>query len=73
MVIYTTILPQPSVGNKENTMEKKNPNPFINMANEAKKNKLTNQPGKMAIPKKQGPKPTKGFGNSVMRKTGRGG
>lgn len=53
--------------------EKKSKNPFINMANDAKKVQGTNNIGKLNIPKKQGPKPTKGFGNTVMRKTGRGG
>lgn len=52
--------------------EKRNPNPFIRMAQEAKK-ETTQHPGLGKAPKKQGPKPTKGFGNSVMRKTGRGG
>lgn len=52
--------------------EKRNPNPFIRMAQEAKKETLAH-PGLGKAPKKQGPKPTKGFGNAVQRKTGRGG
>jgi hypothetical protein len=52
--------------------EKKSVNPFVNMANEAKKNK---HPGMGKAPKQQGPKPnTKGFGGaSVVRRSGRGG
>lgn len=51
--------------------EKKSVNPFINMANEAKKIK---HPGMGKAPKQQGPKPTKGFGgSSVVRRSGRGG
>ena len=54
------------------TEEKKSKNPFINLANAAKQN--NKHPGLGKAPKKQGPKPnTKGFGNNVMRKTGRGG
>lgn len=51
---------------------KKNPNPFINMANEAKKNKALFATGKNT---KQGaPKPSKGFsGPTVVRRSGRGG
>lgn len=51
--------------------EKKNPNPFINLANQAKKN---NAP--KFDPKGGGktPKPSKGFGGpSVIRRSGRGG
>ena len=49
------------------TEEKKSKNPFINMANAAKKNNtFHNQQNKT-------PKPSKGFGGAnVMRKTGRG-
>ena len=52
--------------------EKKNPNPFINLANETKK---TKHPGLGKAPRAQGPKPnTKGFGGaSVVRRSGRGG
>lgn len=51
--------------------EKKSVNPFINMANEAKK---TKHPGMGKAPKQQGPKPTKGFGGAnVVRRSGRGG
>lgn len=52
--------------------EKKSKNPFINLANEAKKNNNIH-PGLGKAPKQQGPKPSKGFGGQVMRKTGRGG
>ena len=48
--------------------EKKSKNPFINMANAAKKNNSfsNQQPAKS-------PKPNKGFsGTNVVRKTGRG-
>ena len=56
------------------TEEKKSKNPFINMANEAKKNTNGLHPGLGKAPKKQGPKPSKGFGgSSVVRRTGRGG
>jgi hypothetical protein len=54
--------------------EKKSNNPFINMANDAKKaNNIAKQYGK--APKQQGPKAnTKGFGGaSVVRRSGRGG
>ena len=54
--------------------EKKSPNPFINMANEAKARALKVAPEKaQQVQKAKAPKPTKGFGNTVMRKTGRGG
>ena len=53
------------------TEEKKNPNPFIEMANEAKKRSPRLPVAKAPPPK--APKPTKGFGSSVSRKTGRGG
>jgi hypothetical protein len=56
------------------TEEKKSKNPFINMANDAKKKNQGEHPGLGKAPKKQGPKPTKGFGgSSVVRRTGRGG
>jgi hypothetical protein len=57
------------------TEEKKSKNPFVNMANEAKKNNASEHPGLGKAPKKQGPKVnTKGFGgSSVVRRTGRGG
>jgi len=52
--------------------EKKNPNPFINLANEAKKKKTPMLTGKKSEQKV--PKPSKGFGGaSVVRRTGRGG
>ena len=51
------------------TEEKKSKNPFINMANSAKKN---NQPPNIKNTKNN--KPTKGFGSSpVIRRSGRGG
>jgi len=57
------------------TEEKKSKNPFINMANEVKKNNASEHPGLGKASKKQGPKVnTKGFGgSSVVRRTGRGG
>lgn len=51
--------------------EKKNPNPFIEMARQAKKNS-PRLPG-AAAPQTKAPKPTKGFGGAPTRKTGRGG
>ena len=57
------------------TEEKKIKNPFINMANDAKKKNQGEHPGLGKAPKKQGPKPnSKGLGgSSVVRRTGRGG
>ena len=46
------------------TEEKKSKNPFINMANDAKKKNQDLHPGLGKAPKKQG---------SVVRRTGRGG
>jgi len=52
--------------------EKKNPNPFINLANEAKKKNAPTINGKKT--EQKAPKPSKGFGSaSVVRRTGRGG
>lgn len=52
--------------------EKKSKNPFVNMANDAKKN--NQHPGLGKAPKTQGPKPNKGFGGAtVVRRSGRGG
>jgi hypothetical protein len=52
--------------------EKKSSNPFINMANEAKKTKAALI--KTSQPTQKAPKPNKGFGGpSVIRRTGRGG
>lgn len=52
--------------------EKKSKNPFINLANEAKKNNTTNGFNKTTNSKV--PKPNKGFGlPSVVRRSGRGG
>jgi hypothetical protein len=52
--------------------EKKSPNPFINMANEAKKNNIK-LPNAKSVQQKA-PKPSKGFGgSSVVRRTARGG
>lgn len=49
------------------TEEKKFKNPFVNMANQAKKNNPINN-----VPQKA-PKPTKGFGGSApVRRSGRG-
>jgi hypothetical protein len=54
------------------TAEKKSPNPFINLANQAKKNNTVGIKGKQVQTKM--PKPSKGFGgSSVVRRTGRGG
>lgn len=56
--------------------EKKNPNPFIRMAQEAAAKKAGSVPvitGSKAAGKQAAPKPTQGFGTKVMRKTGRGG
>lgn len=51
--------------------EKKSPNPFINMANQAKKqNNIHNE----LKGKSKAPKPNKGFGGpTVVRRSGRGG
>lgn len=56
--------------------EKKSPNPFINLAREAKERTTKVSPEKAAmIQKAKGPKPnTKGFGGAtVVRRSGRGG
>jgi len=54
------------------TEEKKSKNPFINMANDAKKNS-PKLPGAKAVQQKV-PKPSKGFGGAtVVRRSGRGG
>jgi hypothetical protein len=55
--------------------EKRNPNPFIRMAQEAKERttKITPEKAKQVQQAKAPKANTKGFGNSVMRKTGRGG
>jgi hypothetical protein len=55
------------------TEEKKSKNPFINLANDAKKNNPAFITGKKT--EQKAPKPnTKGFGGaSVVRRTGRGG
>lgn len=51
------------------TEEKKSKNPFINMANAAKKENSFTSSQKVT----KAPKPTKGFGGAnTMRKTGRG-
>lgn len=57
------------------TEEKKSKNPFINLANEAKKKNGELHPGMGKAPKSTGPKRnTKGFGGSnVVRRSGRGG
>jgi hypothetical protein len=54
------------------TEDKKSKNPFINMANEAKKNNpafITSKKSEQKVPKPN----TKGFGGAPIRKTGRGG
>jgi len=55
--------------------DKKNPNPFIRMAQEAKARdtKLSPEKATQIHQAKKAPKPSKGFGSTVMRKTGRGG
>jgi hypothetical protein len=54
------------------TEEKKSKNPFVNMANEAKKNKPGFVAGKTV--QQKAPKPSKGFGGAtVVRRSGRGG
>lgn len=57
------------------TEEKKSKNPFIAMAQEAKKKNALSHPGLGKAPKSQGPKAnTKGFGGAnVTRRAGRGG
>lgn len=57
------------------TEEKKSKNPFINMANEAKKKNSTFTNGKPDQKVHKAPKPlAKGFGGpNFIRKTGRGG
>lgn len=51
------------------TEQKKSPNPFINMANTAKKNSAPGVGGKQV----NVPKPTKGFGGGApVRRSGRG-
>ena len=53
------------------TEEKKSKNPFINMANQAKKNNTPKFDPKSKI---NSPKSSKGFGGpSVIRRSGRGG
>jgi hypothetical protein len=53
------------------TTEKKNPNPFVNMANQAKKQNSFNDQFKG---KGKDPKNSKGFSkNQVVRRSGRGG
>ena len=52
--------------------EKKSKNPFINLANEAKKTNTSQIYNKSNSPKT--PKPSKGFGGpNVIRRSGRGG
>lgn len=52
--------------------EKKSKNPFINIANDAKKNNAPMITGKKG--EQKAPKPSKGFGGAtVVRRTGRGG
>lgn len=55
--------------------EKKNPNPFIRMAQEAKARETKITPEKAALVQKaKAPKPNKGFGGAtVVRRSGRGG
>lgn len=54
------------------TEPKKSKNPFVNMANEAKKNNANKMYGKATQAKTA--KPSKGFGGAnVVRRSGRGG
>lgn len=54
------------------TEEKKSKNPFVNMANAAKKD--NKYPTSNKTPKSNGLKPSKGFGGAtVVRRSGRGG
>jgi hypothetical protein len=54
------------------TEEKKSKNPFINLANEAKKSNAPHVLGKLKTQKV--PKPSKGFGGPTMvKRSGRGG
>jgi hypothetical protein len=54
------------------TEEKKSKNPFINLANEAKKSNTPSVFGKLKTQKV--PKPSKGFGAPTMvKRSGRGG
>jgi len=57
------------------TEPKRNPNPFIRAAQEAKAAKESHAPqvGIKAPTKTTTPKPQTGFGGRVTRKTGRGG
>lgn len=57
------------------TEQKRNPNPFIRLAQQAKQEQEKHAPTKNGVPSTtaKAPKPTKGFGGKVMRKTGRGG
>jgi hypothetical protein len=56
------------------TEEKKSKNPFINMANAAKKSASLGQSQlDMSSPKQKAQKPSKGFGGATtVRRTGRG-
>jgi len=56
------------------TEPKKSKNPFVNMANEAKKNNISKQFNANSNSNAKMPKPSKGFGGpSVVRRSGRGG
>lgn len=62
------------------TEPKRNPNPFIRMAEEARKKReeqlktLPDVNGKPSVDRGQKPKPNKGFGGpTVVRRSGRGG
>lgn len=55
------------------TTEKKSSNPFINMAREAKARATKITPEKAnQIQQTKAPKSSKGFGGTVIRKSGRG-
>lgn len=57
------------------TEQKRNPNPFIRAAQEAKAAKENHAPttGNKPVTKTVSAKPQTGFGGRVVRKTGRGG
>lgn len=55
------------------TESKRNPNPFIRMAQEAKAKAANQHPinDDKPLQNVSAPKPTKGFGNKIIKKTGR--
>ena len=56
------------------TEQKRNPNPFIRMAQEAKNKNIDDHEflhNSKNLTNVKVPKPTKGFGNKIVKKTGR--